>query len=89
MKTKVMILCGLLLLLGFLLSTSWQNPVASAQGITEPAQYEWILQTRGYVAEDSGTWDAYLYNVRTGDVYFINQATKTLVKEGKAKGAGK
>ena len=88
MKTKVTILCGLILLLGFLVGTSWQPRPASAQEATESAQPEWILQTRVY-SGSGDTWDAYLYNVRTGDLYFINQATKTLVKEGKAKGGGK
>ena len=88
MKTRTVILCGLIFLLGLLVGTSWQPGVVSAQGGTVSDEYEWVLQTRVYSAS-GGTWDAYLFNVRSGELYFINQATKTLVKEGKAKGASK
>ena len=50
MKTRIMILCGLIFLLGLLVGTSWQPGVVSAQGGTVPDQYEWVLQTRAYSA---------------------------------------
>ena len=84
------ILAGVLLfLVGLLVGINWQPYHVSAQAGLESNQPEWVLQTRVYPAGKGGTWDAYLYNVRTGEAYFINQATKSQVKEGKAKGANK
>ncbi len=89
MKSERMLAALLVLLLVFLVGIFFQSSQVSAQAGLESNQPEWVMQTRVYPAGKGRTWDAYLYNVRTGEAYFINQSTKTLVKEGIAKGADK
>ena len=50
---------------------------------------QWEMQTRLYTtAREAGdSWDAYILNTQTGELYFVNQATMTRVKEGQARGA--
>ena len=89
MKGERMLVGVLLFLVGFLAGISWQPSHVSAQATLESSRPEWVIQTRIYAANRKATWDAYLYNVRTGETYFINQATKTLVEKGTARGADK
>ena len=88
MKSERMLAALLVLLVVFLVGILFQPSQVIAQADLEPSRPEWIMQTRVY-SSTKKTWDAYLYNVRTGEAYFINQSTKTLVKEGIAKGADK
>ena len=62
-----------------------QPTEAPSQAASEPA---WTMHTNA-VAETRKSWDAYLLNVNTGEVFFVNQAVKTLVTEGIAKGTKK
>ena len=77
------LLAGLLLV-----SLTWGfATVRGETGDSALEDSEWVLQTRIYVSNKSGTWDAYVLNKRTGELFFVNQDKKTLVTEGRPKGA--
>ncbi len=73
----------LLATFGLLTAASWLSTDVAAQTMDRES---WTMQTRIYPSRGS-TWDAYVLNVSTGDLYFVNQAKMTKVREGKAKGA--
>ncbi len=70
----------LLATFGLLTAASWLSTDVVAQTMDRES---WTMQTR--IIPGAG-WDAYVLNVRTGDLYFVNKAKMTKVREGKAKG---
>ncbi len=79
---------GIIVLLtafGLMAVAKWLSTDAAAQ----PAHREsaWVMQTRLYQSNRGSTWDAYVLNVQTGDLFFVNQNKMAKVLEGEAKGA--
>ena len=73
----------LLATFGLLTAASWLSTDVAAQTMHRES---WIMQTRIYPSSRGRTWDAYVLNVSTGDLYFVNKAKMIKVREGKAKG---
>ena len=89
-SVRSLVLIGLLTVAAAVVLTANRTPAQSVSAAELEAHAmvgfgSWELQTRVYVGSPD-TWDAYLLNHATGDLYFINQAKRTLVAQGKAKG---
>ena len=80
-----MLVGALLLGIGFAAGTG----TAALRAQDGTASDYWEVFTRSYAGTDDKTWDAYLLNPGTGELYFVNQDVKTLVADGIAKGSSR
>jgi hypothetical protein len=72
MNRSTVAISVLLFFLGVLVGTFSPTRVALAQDKTQGQQSDWIIER----AKENAHFDAYIFNTRTGDAFFVQERTK-------------